>query len=70
MLAGFAIFGFLVLGEYSFQYQNLYLALLTNIRMVSGDLKLADYLANNAFTGIIYYIVFVVNTKFLLFIIF
>ena len=60
MLAGFAIFGFLILGEFFFDYKNLYLALLTNIRMVSGDLLLGDYLANDAVTGIIYYLVFVV----------
>lgn len=65
MLAAFAIFGFLVLGEFFFEYKNLYLALLTNIRMVSGDLRLSDYLANDSVSGIFYYLVFVVNSFFI-----
>jgi len=64
MLAAFAMFGFLILGEFFFSYKNLYLALLTNIRMVSGDLTLSQYLANDAITGTIYYLVFVVITSF------
>lgn len=61
MLGGFAIFGYLILGSYFLSYKNLYLALLTNVRMVSGDLQLSDYLGNGSISGLLYYLVFVVR---------
>lgn len=63
MLGGFAVFGFLMLGDYFFNYKNLYLALLTNILMVSGDLELSNYSGNDSVSGVIYYLIFVVKNK-------